>query len=815
MPPVPLQQLIEGVSELVLPDATGRRHVLVDDVTLDVREVGKAAGGRHARWPSGPAPVADPPPPGRARAPEAPRSGTLFVARRGYYGDGHAWIDHAIARGAVAVAVTRRDAIPRARPVPFVLLPDERGRHVATLARRVHGDPTARLRVAGVTGTNGKTTVTWTLAHLLEALGRRTAWMTSLGYGMRERTLEAVNTTPDSVFVQRFARDVLDQGATHLVLEVSSHALALERTYGVSFDCVGLTCVTRDHLDLHGSIEAYRQTKALLLHRELHAGAAKPQRTAVAWAAGEQERAILAGCRSDVQRIAAVDHPDTPIPPGAARLVVRVLEDAGLDGLRVAIATEGLARNASLETRLPYVGRFQAANLAVALGMLAALEPDAWVEACAAIPELPRVPGRMEPVVVPQAERTVLVDHAHTPDAVARVTQTVAASMGRAPWVVLGCGGDRDRGKRAPMAEAATEAAAHVVLTSDNPRSEPAERIVADMLAGVPPGRRDRVTTLVDRIDAIDHAVRHAGAHPVLVLGRGAERWQHAGGRRIPLQDAREVRRALLGCVLGVPSSRHVPYLSEWSPERLRRLLGVAPWVNAGALPFRGITYDKRRAGPGWIVIHRGSPPRRPAPGAWFIVPRLPAWLTRRKETGFVRRQTVHRLVVAAELAAAVLDEATAYRRTPVFVVAEEAASAPITEWIRQAGGFQVPLIPYDTFCLRMAHLCPADRVVWIVVPPKDVRRGRVPVPSWVLEAAADRVVHVRKGGLWMGWNPAANRDAGWGCAEVCMRRDTRRLLRRLPDTFDEVLAALDASEGDDPAQLQPIPLPKDWTTRP
>jgi UDP-N-acetylmuramoyl-L-alanyl-D-glutamate--2,6-diaminopimelate ligase len=466
------------------------------------------------------APAADAPPvevTGLAYDDRAVTPGTVFFCVPGFTRDGHDFAADAVARGAVALVVER----PLGLGVPEVLVPSAR-RAMAPAAARLYGDPTARLRAVGITGTNGKTTTAFLVRHLLEAAGRRTGLLgtvTAIVGGARH---EVARTTPEAIDLQRTFRAMLDRGDEAVVMEVSSHALELGRTDAIHWAVSVFTNLTQDHLDFHPTMEDYFTAKRRLLRatdgtRVINVDDAYGRRLAADFA-----DAVTVG----------IDSPD-------AQLRATGVEST-IGGSRFALDGRPLA--------LPLPGRFNVLNALCAIAAVRALGVGDETVA-EALPRAARVPGRFEPVEEGQGF-AVLVDYAHTPDSldnVLRAARPLAGDTGRLV-VVFGCGGDRDRGKRPLMGRIARALADHLVVTSDNPRSEDPEAIIAEVLQGAG-GPGDGVEAIVDRGEAIARAVELAAPGDVVVIaGKGHEQGQElAGGVKVPFDDVDVARRALRG----------------------------------------------------------------------------------------------------------------------------------------------------------------------------------------------------------------------------------------------------------------------------
>ena len=463
----------------------------------------------------------------------AVKMGSIFVAYPGTALDGRSFIADAVARGAAAVIWERQGFTWDERwDVPNLGVENLRGR-ISEIAGAVYGNPSESLWMAGVTGTNGKTSVSQWIAAASDSLGRRSAVIGTLGNGLVGERVEAKNTTPDPIVLQRLLADYLRRGARNVAMEVSSHGLDQGRVAGIRYDVAVFTNLTRDHLDYHGTMEAYAEAKYRLF-----------------------------SARGIKQAVINVDD-----PTGAA--FAQRLAGSGLD-----LVTFGTGKNARLraaqvnlseagarfrvegdygsaEVRAGVLGAFNVSNLLAVLGALVA-QGIAFADAVRAVDALQPVPGRLERVG--GGERPlVVVDYAHTPDALekalAALRPTVAA--GHRLVCVFGCGGDRDPGKRPLMGAAAARLADHVIVTSDNPRSEDPHAIIGQILDGTerPPGSRSagrEIEAIEDRQVAIFSAVHHARAGDVVLLaGKGHETYQEIAGVRHPFND-REVAGAAL-----------------------------------------------------------------------------------------------------------------------------------------------------------------------------------------------------------------------------------------------------------------------------
>ena len=450
--------------------------------------------------------------------------GTLFVAVPGTRQDGAAFSDEAIRRGAVAIVAEK--PVPGC-PVPVHVVPEARAA-LADLAARFHGHPTSRLNVVGVTGTNGKTTTTFLVRSILEAAGQKVGLLGTIQHAVGPRVLPSDNTTPGADTLQRYFAEMVRAGCGAAAMEVSSHALDQGRVRGVRFAAAVFTNLTRDHLDYHPTFEHYRDAKGKLfemLSPKAVAALNADDPVSAHYAARTPARVLTYGLRGPADVTAAVEL----VTFHGTRLLLR----AGGEEVRV-------------HTRL--IGTHNVYNIlgaaAAAWGMGYDLEViKVGVENLAA------VPGRLEPVDAGQ-DFAVLVDYAHTDDALRNVLTCLRPLVRGRLIVVFGCGGDRDRGKRPKMGRVAAELADRVILTSDNPRSESPSAILSDIMAGVPERERKKVLMDVDRRGAIKMAVSLARKDDaVLIAGKGHETVQIFRDRTAGFDD-RLVAREVLGEVV-------------------------------------------------------------------------------------------------------------------------------------------------------------------------------------------------------------------------------------------------------------------------
>ena len=454
-------------------------------------------------------------------------AGDAFVALRGGRGHGLEHAAEAAARGARAVLWDPgegRDPGATVTAVPCIAVTALRDR-LGGIADRFYGMPSSRLTVAGVTGTNGKTTCAWLLASAAGRLARRGAYLGTLGAGFPPEVAGEALTTPDVISLHRQLRALADAGASHVAMEVSSHALDQRRVDAVRLRVAAFSNLSRDHLDYHGTMERYAEAKARLFrlpgleHAVINVGDAAGAQFAAALPAGVELTAVAVGGNA----------------PSAARFVHVVGVRAGERGLDLDVHGHFGDRR----LRSPLIGAFNAENLAVTLGVLAAWQFDVD-ESLAALAACGAPPGRMEGYRLPSGALAV-VDYAHTPDALAKALAAVRAHASGCLIAVFGCGGERDPGKRGPMGEAAERLADRVIVTDDNPRGEDGDRIVAMILEGMREPARARVER--DRGRAIDAAIAEAGpGDAVLIAGKGHEDYQIVEGERRPFSDRERLR---------------------------------------------------------------------------------------------------------------------------------------------------------------------------------------------------------------------------------------------------------------------------------
>ena len=455
--------------------------------------------------------------------------GWVFLAVRGERTDGHNFLAEAVRRGAVGLVVEagREADIPTPPGGTLAIVPDSRAA-MATIARAFYDDPSSKLTLVGVTGTNGKTTTALVVDAIFRGAGHKSGVIGTLEYRIGEQRRRAPHTTPEAVDLQGLLAEMVAEGVTHAAMEVSSHALSLHRADGCQFAAAIFTNLTPEHLDFHETLEHYFEAKVRLFE--------DPQYLP---ARGE--------------RVNAINVDDEAGKLIAARALGRTLtfglsEQAHCRAEQVELGPEGtrflaIHPTGRVPIKMKLIGEFNVYN---AMGALAAcigmgIDPEV---ACSAIEEIPPVRGRFERV--PSDKRTVLVDYAHSPDGLRRALETARnVSRGRV-IVVFGCGGDRDRTKRPVMGELASRLADRCVITSDNPRSERPEAIIGEILAGIPKESRAGCSIEPDRAKAIKQAIEEAGPDDlVLIAGKGHEDYQIFAEETIHFDD-REVATEVL-----------------------------------------------------------------------------------------------------------------------------------------------------------------------------------------------------------------------------------------------------------------------------
>ncbi|SMC20950.1 UDP-N-acetylmuramoylalanyl-D-glutamate--2,6-diaminopimelate ligase [Desulfacinum hydrothermale DSM 13146] len=465
------------------------------------------------------------------------RPGDLFVALPGGRYDGHSFVDAAVSAGAAAVLVERA---PEKEPgVPVVVVDDTR-RAMAAVAAALYDHPASKLCLVGITGTNGKTTTAGLLESVLEAAGYRVGVIGTLGIRWAGRSEPSPMTTPESADLQRILHAMHRDGITHVVMEVSSHALALHRVDGLAFDAAVFTNLSQDHLDFHGTLEEYFQAKRRLFAHHLKDSHGPGD-------------AVVNGDDPYGQRLQGELAPCTVYGCDSSKAAVRPRDlHLGPDGIQADLATP----RGELSIRSPLIGRLNLYNILAAVGAACALNIP--LEAVRrGIGSVSGVDGRLQRITTPFGFH-VVVDYAHTPDAMEKALACVRELTRGRLWVVFGCGGDRDRTKRPLMGEVAGRLGDLVVVTSDNPRTESPEAIVRQIIPGVERTGKNAFSldrgpvppagyaVEVDRRRAITAAVLAAEPEDVVFVGgKGHETYQILGTEVIAFDDREVVREGL------------------------------------------------------------------------------------------------------------------------------------------------------------------------------------------------------------------------------------------------------------------------------
>ncbi len=447
------------------------------------------------------------------------RPGYAFVAIRGTRADGHQFIPRAIENGAnIIIGEVQPPGLPP--HVHWVGVPDAR-KALALMAANFYDRPSEKLQLIGVTGTNGKTTTVTLLYQLMAGLGIKAGLLSTIENKIASHTVSATHTTPDPVTVNRLLADMVQAGCEYAFMEVSSHAIDQHRIDGLRFAGAVFTNLTPEHLDYHKDMKTYMKVK----------------------------KSFFDSLPDDAFALVNIDDKHGPVMWQNTRarrfgLSLRTMADFhariqanGLDGLQMTV--EGMEVHARL------VGRFNAYNLLTAYAVARILGFDAR-QVLTVLSNAPGAPGRFETIRDAHSHRIGIVDYAHTPDALVKVLDTILELRrpGYQVVTVVGCGGDRDKTKRPLMGAIAAEKSDQAIFTEDNPRNEDPDRIIAEMLGGVPPAQREKVLTIRDRRTAIRTACRLGGDKAIiLVAGKGHEKYQIVRDQKIPFDDREELIR--------------------------------------------------------------------------------------------------------------------------------------------------------------------------------------------------------------------------------------------------------------------------------
>ncbi len=474
--------------------------------------------------------------------------GTLFVALAGARHDGHDFLQAAAKAGAVGVLVDldRVDEIDCGALGCAVLAAENTRAILGQVASAYYNSPTSELGVVGITGTNGKTTTSYLLEAIFAAAKRKSGVVGTINYRWGTTVLRAANTTPESLVVHDLMARMAADDVSDVIMEVSSHGLSTHRLNGVLFDVGVFTNLTQDHLDFHGSMEAYAEAKRRLFLELLPAAAVAGKKPVAVINLDDEEGRSLAKLVGEKGRVRCIGFAiGAGITDFEGADVYCTAIEQGIDGMDLQIQTP--AGLLSLKTGM--LGEFNVSNClaAVAAAIARGVEPAAI---CEGLGNIAGVPGRLERVRLADdaADKSpaVFVDFAHTPDALERALLTLRPLVQGKLVVVFGCGGDRDRQKRPVMGEVGARLADRIWVTSDNPRSEDPQTIVNDILGGI--SAHANVVHEVDRRQAIAKAIAEAGAQDVvLIAGKGHEKYQEIQGKQFAFDDVEEARSALQG----------------------------------------------------------------------------------------------------------------------------------------------------------------------------------------------------------------------------------------------------------------------------
>ncbi len=451
------------------------------------------------------------------------RAGYVFAAVAGHTLDGSEYVDDALARGAVAVVSEQRTK----RDVGCHIRVHDTRVALARLAARFHRHPSRRLKVVGITGTNGKTTTACVVRDMLNAAKLTPGVVGTIQYEIGTRRIPAGRTTPDAAELQRLFADMLQTGCRSVVMEVSSHALDQRRTLGTAFDVAVFTNLTRDHLDYHGTMDAYFEAKARLF-RELDGNG--------------KDSVALVHVDSEWGRRMLGEVPDT-----VSRLTYGFRPQADIRAVDVSVAAEGSRFHltspwGSADVRIGLLGRYNVSNAMASVGA-ATVAGVPFETALAVLSEAEPAPGRLEPVANDRGYH-VYVDYAHTDDALENVLTTLREVTAGRLIVVMGCGGSRDRTKRPAMGRVASRLADFSIVTSDNPRKEDPEKIIDEIRPGFESA--SRYAAISDRRAAIAAAIAEAAENDtVLIAGKGHETFQEFADRTVPFDDRAVAREVL------------------------------------------------------------------------------------------------------------------------------------------------------------------------------------------------------------------------------------------------------------------------------
>lgn len=469
------------------------------------------------------------------------REGSTFFAIRGYQTDGHKFISKALELGASCIvleddaAFTRKEAVER--NVTRILVRNSR-KALAYVAEEAFGNPSSKLRLIGVTGTNGKTTTTNIIKQLLEWRGETVGIIGTIGIRVADVEINATHTTPESRDISEILKMMVDKGATSCVMEVSSHALALDRVAALDFDIAAFTNLTPDHLDFHHTMEDYFLAKKILFD------SLKDTAVAVTNADSEHGLEIVRDTVANSHSYGVVQGKLESSRFGHADLVASNVE-LSFDATRFTLQKRYSDEHAEVSSRL--IGMFNVENiLAAASALYFGVEGFSLEVLAEGLARIEPVRGRFESVSLPN-KAIAIIDYAHTPDALQHVLETLRQINPSARIItVFGCGGDRDRTKRPVMGKIAAQFSHSTIITNDNPRSEKPEQIAEEILSGIPEAARGSVTCILDRRAAIERALELAApGDAVLIAGKGHETYQIFSHETTHFDDREEILRVV------------------------------------------------------------------------------------------------------------------------------------------------------------------------------------------------------------------------------------------------------------------------------
>lgn len=453
---------------------------------------------------------------------------SIFIALRGANHHGLDYAKSAIEKGAIAILFDKEDAkladeiLANSNVLKIPVA--ELAKNLGEIAARFYGQPSQKMNVIGITGTNGKTSCSQFLAQVLE----NSAVIGTIGWGKLGNLYETLNTTPDALAIQKMLSTLQNENIENVAMEVSSHGLAQGRTNGVQFKGAIFTNFSRDHLDYHKTLEAYLETKLKLFD-------SPNLEFAVVNLDDEMSDKIIAAIPENVD-IVGVTTQNKIAPRGQTLAAENII--LNLSGIQF----DAVWQNQKQVCHVPLIGKFNLENVLCVLATLLKLGIDSN-EASARLKNLKPVAGRMEKFGGENGKPLVIVDYAHTPDALEKVLSSLRAHTTGELNLVFGCGGNRDKGKRAQMGRVAEELADYVIITDDNPRFESSEEIIQDILSGF---FNNEAKVIYDRGIAIQRAIEHADSGDcVLIAGKGHEDYQEINGEKYPFSDAQYVREAL------------------------------------------------------------------------------------------------------------------------------------------------------------------------------------------------------------------------------------------------------------------------------